>query len=148
MPRDGLAPRGPRARLAASGHWRKAGRRGIGADDDETADTLPREQLSLPGCMSEQARAVQVRHVARGVARRHERPQKPSSGRRAQQGAVLLQPLPAGILTTRAPSPDGAAMTLRPALPIPEELVHPPLPCPPQLIDRRRRVAVGLAVVR
>ena len=31
------------------GHWRKAGRRGAAADDDDGAALVPKEQLSLPG---------------------------------------------------------------------------------------------------
>jgi hypothetical protein len=31
------------------GHWRKAGRRVAGGDEDDVAAAVPREQLSLPG---------------------------------------------------------------------------------------------------
>ena len=41
----------------------------------------------------------------------------------------------AGILATRAPSAERAAVKLWPALPAPGELVRLPLPCPPQLIE-------------
>ena len=41
----------------------------------------------------------------------------------------------AGILTARAPSSEGAAMRVWPALPAPGELVRLPLHCPPQLIE-------------
>ena len=41
----------------------------------------------------------------------------------------------AGILATRAPSAEGAAVKVWPALPAPGELVRLPLPCPPQLIE-------------
>lgn len=42
---------------------------------------------------------------------------------------------PAGIPTTRAPTSEGAAVKVWPALPAPAELVRLPLPCPPQLIE-------------
>ncbi len=47
----------------------------------------------------------------------------------------MLGALPAGILTARAASSEGAAMKVWPALPTPGELVRLPLPCPPQLIE-------------
>ena len=44
-------------------------------------------------------RAVQVRHVVRGVARRHERPSRshPGAAGELHEGAVLLQALATGV---------------------------------------------------
>ena len=47
----------------------------------------------------------------------------------------MLGAVPAGILTTCAPSSEAGAMRVWPALPSPGELVRLPLPCPPQLIE-------------
>ena len=68
-------------------------------------------------------RDVDARHVAQALAR-HNLGADPDLGAR-----------PAGILTTRAPSSEGAAVKVWPALPAPGELVRLPLPCPPQLIE-------------
>ena len=47
----------------------------------------------------------------------------------------MLQAVPAGMRTTGAAIPRGAAMKVWPALPTPGELVRLPLPCPPQLVE-------------
>jgi hypothetical protein len=68
-------------------------------------------------------RDVHARHVAQSLAR-HNLGADPD-----------IDACPAGILATRAPSAERAAVKVWPALPAPGELVRLPLPCPPQLIE-------------
>jgi len=68
-------------------------------------------------------RDVHARHVAQPLAR-HNLGADPDIDARL-----------AGILATRAPSAERAAVKVWPALPAPGELVRLPLPCPSQLIE-------------
>jgi hypothetical protein len=58
----------------------------------------------------------------------------------------VLGAVPAGILTTCAPSSEAGAMRVWPALPSPGELVRLPLPCPPQLVELSGHTSLGIGI--